>query len=363
MKRGSTVSKVFSSTGTKEVSVTLTDDTGNEQTITRSVSVRKPPDVSFSWTPDSPADDKTVEFTASAQDSVDTYEWDFDDDGEIDATGQTVENAFPDGGEKTVTLYAQGSNGVTNRLPRTVEVRQVPPKASFSWQPEVPRDKQDIVFNASSPDDIRAFAWDFDNDGTVEREGKTVTHAFPTDGKQAVVLQVEESTGDTANYTEVVTIQQSAGFDLTTSQSTAEVGDEVIAQFSASNNVRDRSLDVKLRLDLPPSGVSITSVGGGQLVSRQSTNFVTIEPGGSETLRITMQVNEAENYSIGGTALYYFGEEDSGGRREASVEPVNITVNTAEQTSTPGESGPGFGAVVTLFAALLALGMRRSLRK
>jgi PGF-CTERM protein len=177
------------------------------------------------------------------------------------------------------------------------------------------------------------------------------------------VLQVEESTGDTANYTEVVTIQQSAGFDLTTSQSTAEVGDEVIAQFSASNNVRDRSLDVKLRLDLPPSGVSITSVGGGQLVSRQSTNFVTIEPGGSETLRITMQVNEAENYSIGGTALYYFGEEDSGGRREASVEPVNITVNTAEQTSTPGESGPGFGAVVTLFAALLALGMRRSLRK
>ena len=360
-QRGRTVSRVFSSTGTKDVSVTLTDDTGNTKTITRSVSVRKPPSVSFSWTPDSPADDKTVEFTATTRDSVDTYEWDFDTDGEIDATGQTVENAFPDGGEKTVTLYARGNNGVTNRLSRTVEVRQVPPKASFSWQPEVPRDKQDIVFNASSPDDIRTFAWDFDNDGTIDREGQTVTHAFPTDGKQAVVLQAEESTGDTANYTNVVTVQQSAGFDLTTSRSTAEVGDEVIAQFSASNNVRDRSLDVKLRLDLPPSGVSITSVDGGQLVSRQSTNFVTVEPGGSETLRIRMQVNDAGNYSIGGTAIYYFGTDDSGDRREASVEPVNITVNSPPETSTPGESGPGFGALTTLVAAVAALVLRRKI--
>ncbi|MFC7132467.1 MULTISPECIES: PKD domain-containing protein [Salinibaculum] len=357
-KRGHTVSRTFSATGTRTVSVTLTDDTGNEQTITRSVSVREPPEASFSWSPESPADDKEVAFTTSARDAIETYEWDFDGDGEVDTTGKTVERAFPDGGDKQVTLYAHGANGVTNRISQTVGVRQVPPKASFSWQPGVPRDEQDVVFNASSPDDIERFAWDFDNDGTVDSEGQTVTHAFPAAGKRAVVLEVEEATGDTATYREVVTIQQSAAFDLTASQSTAGVGDEVIAQFSVSNNVRDRSLDVKLRLDLPPSGASVASVNGGQLVSRSSTNFVTVEPGGSETLRIRLQFNDAANYSIGGTAVYYFDGNESGSRREASVDPVNIVVGSPNE-STPGASGPGFGVLVALVAVLLALTLRR----
>ena len=359
-KRGRTVSHSFGATGTYEVAVTLTDDTGTRRTLTRSVPVRIPPEVSVSQSPDSPEDDESITFSATAADPIERYAWDFDGDGAVDATGQTVETTYTEGGEKTVVLSARGANGVTSRLSRTVDVREVPPQASLSWRPGVPRDTQDVVFEATSADDIARYAWDFDGDGETDRRGRTVTHAFPAAGKYVVTLHVEETTGDTATVSEVVTVQQSAAFDLSASQSSVDVGERVVVQFDAANNVNDEPLDVKLRLTLPSAGVTVSGVTGGELVSRRSTNFVTVAPGDSESLQVRVQFNDRGTYAIGGDAVYYFGGNDSTDRREASVGPVNVSVGTTPAGNTPGGSGPGFGPLAALLAvATLLIGRSR----
>jgi len=357
-KIGDSVTKQFTEPGQYTIELAVTDDTGNVGTAERTVQVEVPPDVSVSWKPTEPADDQPVAFEASSSSSISEYRWDFDSDGRVEETGQSVEHAFPDGGDKQVTLTAVGPNGLEVDVEKTVSVRDVKPKATFSWSPDIPRSGQDVVLTANSSDEIRSYEWDFDNDGEFDSQGPKVTHSFASKGKQAVVLKVTDEHGDTASYSEVVTLQRSATFEISSERSGVKPGDEVLVQFAASNQLPDEQIRTKLNLNLPESGVSISGVDGGDLASRSSTTFITIEPGEGDNIQLRLQMNDPGNYSITGTAVYYVGDENSGDRRTSEVGAAEITVSEPESSA----ESPGFGILGPIVAFLIvSLGFRHRL--
>jgi PKD repeat protein len=358
-------SRTFAEPGSYTVTLTVTDDTGGTDTVNRTVRVKVPPSASVSWSPQKPADDALVTFTANSSDTVTTYEWDFDGDGTYDATGKTVEHRFPEGGSKTVTLRAVGPSGVANVIERTIQVRDVKPTANVTWEPQVPRGGQDVVFRANSSDEIASYEWDFDNDGEIEATGQKVTHRFAKNGKQAVVLYITDEYGDEAKLSRIVTLQQSASFSLTGGSSTVKSGETLIVRFAASNKLPDKPISVKLNLNLPGSGVSISGVDGGELAGRSSTRFVTVDPGSDRGFQVRLAFDSAGSYNISATAVYYVGGTDSGARRTTNVGPIEIvveeTTDTASATATSSDAEvPGFTVLGSLLAVLLAvLAVRR----
>lgn len=69
--------------------------------------------------------DEPVEFDAGeSTGSVESYEWDFDNDGSSDATGQTVSHVFDTTGDRTVSLTVTGVDGFTDTATVTVTVTQ-----------------------------------------------------------------------------------------------------------------------------------------------------------------------------------------------------------------------------------------------
>jgi hypothetical protein len=83
-----------------------------------------------------------------------------------------------------------------------------PPSADFTHNaPKLTGES--VNFDASNSTDdysISTYEWDFDNDGTYEDIGKTVTHSYSDDGTYTVELQITDDGGQTDTVTKDVTI-------------------------------------------------------------------------------------------------------------------------------------------------------------
>jgi len=226
----------FPTPGAYEVSLTVTDDTGNEDTLTRTVNVAgtgpttdviivssiQPPIAGFTFSPEAPAPGEAVAFDGTLSVDFDgeitAYEWDLDGDGVTDATGPTTLRVFSATGSYDVHLRVtdDGRNKdtivqtvvVASKPAKPVDVRPTlqPPTADFSYTPGQPVDGEPVTFDASPSSDpdgqIDSYAWDFDGDGVVDSTDPIVGHVFPTPGTYAVRLTVldDDDAADTATY-------------------------------------------------------------------------------------------------------------------------------------------------------------------
>lgn len=88
----------------------------------------------------SPRVNETVRFNGSAstdeEGSIANYQWDFDGDGSIDATGVSVEHRPRSTGPQNVTLYVTDASGAEAQTTRTVDVAD--PSGSDGGLPTVP---------------------------------------------------------------------------------------------------------------------------------------------------------------------------------------------------------------------------------
>ncbi|PHQ40521.1 hypothetical protein DJ69_00690 [Halorubrum persicum] len=89
-----------------------------------------PPTADFSWSPTNPSVGETITFEASSSSDSDgrisEYRWDFDDDGTIEKTGESVSNTRTSPGEYTVTLTVidndDAMNTTTQKIPAEPEL-------------------------------------------------------------------------------------------------------------------------------------------------------------------------------------------------------------------------------------------------
>jgi len=228
---GKTASYAFSSIGGHDISLTVTDDDGNSDTMTKTIEVGpsvgdtqgfRPPIADFSYVPQAPEPGDPVFFDGSSSVDPDgevvSYGWDFDGDGETDLTVQTASYTFASSGEYPVSLTVTDDDGNSDTITYTVEVGEgeplpsapgafVPPLAAFTYSPEAPHPGEPVEFNGMSSLDfdgeIVSYAWDFESDGTVDATGPIVLHVFPSPGSYDVSLTVIDDAGneDTAVHT------------------------------------------------------------------------------------------------------------------------------------------------------------------
>ncbi len=81
----------------------------------------------FTLTPDEPLTDEQITFNASgstATAGIASYEWDFNSDGSIDATGKVVNHTYGAAGTYQVTLTVTDANGTSTQKTTTVNVTQ-----------------------------------------------------------------------------------------------------------------------------------------------------------------------------------------------------------------------------------------------
>ncbi len=130
---------VFPNAGTINVSLTVTDDSGNSDTFIRAilVDVDSTPPVSppssfhlpvadFSYMPAQPVAGELVLFNGTFSWDFDgeiaTYSWDFDNDGFPDANTAIVEHIFPLPGTIIVSLTVTDDSGASDTLSIPIEV-------------------------------------------------------------------------------------------------------------------------------------------------------------------------------------------------------------------------------------------------
>jgi PKD repeat protein len=117
---------VYSTAGSKSVTLTVTDDSGSSNTVTHSVTIAdRPPTASFT-APTTVATGQAASLDASASADPDgtiaNYHWDFGDGQSLDSSSPTTTHTYSSPGPKTVTLTVTDNSGSVATAQQTVTV-------------------------------------------------------------------------------------------------------------------------------------------------------------------------------------------------------------------------------------------------
>jgi PKD repeat protein/ribosomal protein L40E len=221
---GKTATHSYTSAGARNVSLTVTDNDGLEDTAAKTITIspadKEPPVASFTSSPASPKVDETVTFNASgstdADGTIDTYSWDFDD-GDT-ATGKTTTHSYSSAGTYTVTLTVTDNDELTGTATKDVVVTEgggdgedtESPVANAGNSQTVNTGSQ-VTFSAASSTDnvgITSYSWNF-GDGSTGT-GVTASHTYATAGTYTVTLTVGDAAGNSDTVTIVITVKEAA---------------------------------------------------------------------------------------------------------------------------------------------------------
>jgi len=163
-----------------------------------------------------------LSFDASQSSDIDgsiiAFEWDFDDDGEMDAQGDKAKWTFTDASLQEIVLYVTDNNGETieERLPLDFQVGKEK-KAVMVVKPgttgKVPFTVNLDASNSFIDERIQSYEWDF-GDGSVVARGRTANHIYEEPGDYNVTLVVIGQDGGRFVAEETVTAERSTSAPL-----------------------------------------------------------------------------------------------------------------------------------------------------
>lgn len=207
---GVTPSHDFVNAGTYTVTLTVTNDEGDTDQVTDSITVRTAPVASFTTTPDNGVSPLSINVDATASTagtgSITTYSWDWGD-AEPDDTGSTQTHTYTSAGTYTITLTITNDSGDTDTETDTVTVRTAP-TAAFTSTPDNGQMPLTVAFDASttnvgSGSSITSYSWSW-GDGTPDGTGQTPNHTYTTADSFTVTLTVTNDNGDTDTETDTI---------------------------------------------------------------------------------------------------------------------------------------------------------------
>jgi PKD repeat protein len=147
--------------------------------------------------------------SGSAGSTIDSYEWDFDDDGSYDSSAKIDTWTFSSKGVHTVRLRVIDSLGVQAYDTTTVEILNMNPIASFSYGPLNSTTEDDIAFADTSTDadgTIDSWNWSF-GDGEFSQEQNPI-HRYSEAGEFTISLEVTDNDGDKDTFTQAIVVEQ-----------------------------------------------------------------------------------------------------------------------------------------------------------
>jgi len=142
--------------------------------------------------------------TASSGSSIVRYEWDFENDGIVDAEGEKTSFTYQQKGVQSCRLKVTDSIGESTQDLCTVTVLNPSPIAQFVFSPPSPTILDLVYFVDQSDDDeyITDWYWDF-GDGTSSAL-QSPTHDFSQKGDHIVTLTVTDNNG--AQNSKILTV-------------------------------------------------------------------------------------------------------------------------------------------------------------
>ncbi|HEU68622.1 MAG TPA: PKD domain-containing protein [Candidatus Acetothermia bacterium] len=191
-----------------------------ELVLSEMAPANQPPVAQFTYTPPAPRPGDWVRFDGGISydpdGSIANYEWDFENDGTFDATGQIVFHRYPAAGTYTVLLRVTDNLGASGQVTQAVvvsaPVANQPPVAQFAYAPAAPVAGTAVTFNGTASYDpdgsIVSYSWDLNGDGIVDRTGPVVTWTYPVAGAYSATLYVTDNQGATGQTTQWVSVSQ-----------------------------------------------------------------------------------------------------------------------------------------------------------
>lgn len=166
--------------GSFEAKLLARDNLGNERATTVTIDVgNAAPEVSASASPSTGEPELTVSFdvTASDDDGIDTYEWDFEGNGSFNETTQDSTNEFTYSDEGTFQPRIRVTDtlgaSTTVSVPTVeVEVKEGAPQVEATASPNSGDAPLDVQLNGSAdtPAGVTVNEWRWDTDGDGETE-------------------------------------------------------------------------------------------------------------------------------------------------------------------------------------------------
>ena len=198
----------FVTTGSRDVTLTVTDDQGTSDSVVIPVSVvhvNVAPTAAFTFACDGADCDFDATGSSDSDGDVVSYAWDFGDGAT--ATGMSPSHDYVTFGERDVTLTVTDDEGSTEST--TISVATVrnnaAPTASFT----VSCTYLDCTFNATASGDtdgtITSYLWDFGDSHGDTTTSPSATHTYDTGGSNTVTLTVTDNDSATGNTTRVAT--------------------------------------------------------------------------------------------------------------------------------------------------------------
>lgn len=195
----------YDSAGTFSITLTATDSIGckTQLTDTNAVSIGKD-SADFTYSAVRTCDNLQVSFSASANDSIAEWTWDFGD-GTGPASGQNVTHNYSNSGVFNVVLIATNLSGCPDTVSKTLSYLKV--DAGFS---------ADTLYACSAPFTVNftnastgtpplGFQWNFDYDsqfGFLQQSiAQNPVYSYASDGFYDVMLVVSDSFGCTDTVT------------------------------------------------------------------------------------------------------------------------------------------------------------------
>jgi PKD repeat protein len=199
---------VYNTPGTYTVSLTVSDGTNTDIELkTDYIVVDTEVVAEFSASPLAGYAPLEVSFTDESTGNITSWEWDFDNDGTIDSNEQNPVYEYNTAGLYTVSLTV--SDGTITDTETKIDYITVGESvvADFYADPLVGNAPLEVSFTDESSGDITSWAWDFDNDGTIDSNEQNPVYAYTEEGLYSVSLTVSDGTmTDTMTRTDYIQV-------------------------------------------------------------------------------------------------------------------------------------------------------------
>ena len=245
----------YQSEGTYQVTLTVTDDDGDVQSVGATIVVENGSPALSLRVPDAITESVFVSFEAVAtdQDGISTITWDFGD-GSSPVEGTNVTHLFADPGTYDVTVVAKDSQGATTTTTQTIVVAGVPEPPSITSIPHqtlVEGQTFTHTFVVTDPDANASFTFSLD--------GAPVGTSIDSDGRLTWTPTLDQGP---AHYDFSVIVTDNGGLTDTTPVSidvldTGSISGKIFRDdnFNGSLDATDAVLDGAIvRLDIGNDG-------------------------------------------------------------------------------------------------------------
>ncbi|MBN2098199.1 MAG: PKD domain-containing protein [Dehalococcoidia bacterium] len=140
----------------------------------------------------------TVQFMDQSTENPTAWAWDFDNDGTVDSTTQHPSHTYNTPGAYAVKLAVTNPYGSDSEV-KTSFIRVVgPPVAAFAADVVSGTAPLIVQFTDQSTGGPDTWAWDFNNDGTVDSTAKDPKHTYDAAGTYTVKLTATNLAGSDA---------------------------------------------------------------------------------------------------------------------------------------------------------------------